>query len=70
MDILGRNSFILGLLLMMVMIVLFKELVVVLTVMAFLGFTVGGVITALINILLLISIPSLMMEWAPKVDAK
>jgi len=69
MEMLGRNSFILGLLLMMVMIVVFKELVGVLAAMAFLGLSVNGVILVIIDSILLLTIPALMMEWAPKVDA-
>lgn len=70
MSILGRSSFILGLLLMMVMLVVFKELVGVLIVMSFLGLSLQGIILVVIDLMLLLSIPSLMMEWAPLVDSK
>jgi len=69
MSILERDSFLLGMFLMIIMLMLFKELVGVLTLIAFAGFTVNAVITVMLNVYLLVIIPRLMMVWAPKVDA-
>lgn len=70
MNLLERDSFILGLLLMIVMLVVFKELVGVLAVMAFLGLSGQGVVLVIIDVLMLISLPALMMKWAPLVDGE
>lgn len=69
MSILERDSFLLGLFLMVIMLMLFKELVGVLTLIAFAGFTLNAVITVVLDVWLLVIIPQLMMKWAPKVDA-
>lgn len=70
MNMLERDSFILGLLLMMVMLVFFKELVGVLTVMFILGLSLQGVLLVIIDVAMLVSIPALMMKWAPLVDGE
>lgn len=69
MEILGRDSFLLGLFLMVIMLLLFKELVGVVALVAFAGFTLNSVITIVLNVYLLVLIPRLMVVWAPKVDA-
>lgn len=69
MSILGRDSFLLGLFLMVIMLLLFKELVGVLALIVFAGATVNSIITVVLNVYLLYIIPRLMMVWAPKVDA-
>lgn len=70
MNLLERDSFILGLLLMIVMLVIFKELVGVVVVMTLLGLSLHGVFLVIIDVLMLITIPVLMMKWAPKVDTE
>lgn len=70
MNILERDSFILGVLLMIVMLVFFKELVGVLAVMLFLGLSVHGVIVVALDVALLVTLPALMMKWAPLVDGE
>ena len=70
MNILERDSFILGALLMIVMLVFFKELVGVLAVMLFLGLSVHGVILVVLDVALLVTLPTLMMKWAPLVDGE
>lgn len=70
MNLLERDSFILGLLLMIVMLVVFKELVGVLTIMFILGASLNGVLLVLIDVAMLVSVPALMYKWAPLVDGE
>lgn len=68
MNILERDSFILGVLMMIVMLVVFKELVGVLAVMLILGLSLQGVMLIAVDVMMLVTIPALMMKWAPLVD--
>lgn len=70
MNLLERDSFTLSLLLMIVMLVFFKELVGVLTVMAFLGMSLQGVLLVILDVAMLITIPSMFYKWAPLVDGE
>jgi hypothetical protein len=68
MNILERDSFLLGLFLMVIMLMLFKELVGVVALIAFAGLTLNAAITVVLNVYLLVLLPRLIMVWAPKVD--
>ena len=70
LKVLESDSFILGLLLMIAMLVFFKELVGVLAVMAFLGLSLQGVLLVILDIAMLITIPSMFYKWAPLVDGE
>lgn len=67
MNLLERDSFTLSLLLMIVMLVFFKELV---GVMAFLGMSLQGVLLVILDVAMLITIPSMFYKWAPLVDGE
>lgn len=70
LKVLESNSFLLGLLLMVVMLAVFKELVAVVTVTALLGLTAKGVMLVVLDVFLLYIIPVCMAEWAPLVDGE
>lgn len=70
MHILERDSFLLGLFLMTLMLILFQKLVGAVAILVFIGWSFNTVVTILLNMYMLYLIPKLMLTWAPLVDGE